>query len=457
MADANAYEQYQLELINQERAANGAQPLAFDRLLANAADAHSQWMIAADVFSHTGLGDSTVTQRIQAAGYSLTGGWSNGENIAWASLRGAPGYEDEVLLLHQNLMNSPGHRANLLNDGFRQVGLGFEIGEYQGYQAAFITQDFARSGAASYLTGVAFDDRDGDRFYDVGEGLGGLTVTVAGAGGTFSTTTVSAGGYNLALPSGTYTVTFSGGGFASSSQQVTVAGRNMKVDLVDPVTGGSTPPAGGVAGTTGPDQLVGGAGADTLSGGLGDDTIAGGAGTSYLRGDEGDDQITGGGDFDDINGNMGDDTASGGEGGDWVVGGKDQDLLSGDGGNDIVYGNLGNDTCDGGIGNDTVRGGQNEDILTGGAGDDWLSGDRGSDTITGGAGADIFHSSSGAGLDRVTDFSRAQGDRVMLDAGTSYSVSQSGADVVVDMGGGDRVVLVGVSMASLTDGWIFAG
>ena len=41
--------------------------------------------------------------------------------------------------------------------------------------------------------------------------------------------------------------------------------------------------------------------------------------------------------------------------------------------------------------------------------------------------------------------------------GDGVGVSQSGSDVVVDMGGGDRVVLVGVSMASLTDGWIFVG
>ena len=41
-----------------------------------------------------------------------------------------------------------------------------------------------------FLTGVAFDDRDGDRFYDVGEGLGGLTLTaVSSTGATYTTTT----------------------------------------------------------------------------------------------------------------------------------------------------------------------------------------------------------------------------------------------------------------------------
>ena len=177
----------------------------------------------------------------------------------------------------------------------------------------------------------------------------------------------------------------------------------------------------------------------------------------YLRGEEGNDQLFGGVGFDDLNGNQGDDTASGGPGDDWVVGGKDQDVLRGDDGADIVFGNLGDDTSDGGAGNDLVRGGQGNDVLTGGAGDDFMSGDRGGDTLTGGGGADIFNSFGDAGLDLVLDFNRAEGDRVRLDPGSTYSVSQKGADTVVDIGGGARVVLVGVSLSSLGGDWIFVG
>jgi len=182
-----------------------------------------------------------------------------------------------------------------------------------------------------------------------------------------------------------------------------------------------------------------------------------GDGLDYLRGEEGDDRIYGGFGFDDVHGNQGNDTVSGGHDGDWVVGGKDNDLLTGDDGHDVVYGNLGNDTCDGGTGSDVVRGGQANDILTGGTGDDFLSGDLGEDTLTGGAGADIFNSFGAAGLDRVADFSRAEGDRVRLDPGSTYTVSQQGADTVVAVAGGATLVLVGVSMASLTGDWIFIG
>ena len=196
---------------------------------------------------------------------------------------------------------------------------------------------------------------------------------------------------------------------------------------------------------------------ETVQGGAGDDTIAAAGGANYLRGNAGDDAITGGSGFDDINGNMGADTLHGGAGDDWVVGGKDNDVQFGDDGNDVVWGNLGNDTLDGGAGNDQVRGGQGDDSISGGAGNDYISGDRGADTETGGPGADMFHSFSGAGIDKVLDFNAAEGDRVMLDPGTTYTTSQVGADTVVDMGNGDQVILVGVQLSSLPNGWIFTG
>ena len=182
-----------------------------------------------------------------------------------------------------------------------------------------------------------------------------------------------------------------------------------------------------------------------------------GDGTDYLRGEEGDDVIHGGFGFDDVHGNMGNDTVSGGQAGDWVVGGKDNDRLSGDDGDDIVFGNLGVDTCDGGTGADLVRGGQGDDLLAGGAGNDFLSGDLGEDTISGGGGADIFNSFGAAGTDRVTDFNRAEGDRVRLEPGSTYTASQQGADTVVEIAGGGRVVLVGVTLSALDANWIFVG
>jgi hypothetical protein len=212
---------------------------------------------------------------------------------------------------------------------------------------------------------------------------------------------------------------------------------------------------GTLEGRGGADALVGGEGADTLMGGAGNDLIVGKGGRSYLRGDEGDDYLVGGPDFDDLNGNMGADTCISGGGDDWVVGGKDNDSLVGSAGQNLVYGNLGADTLDGGAGNDIVRGGQDNDVLTGGAGDDFISGDKGDDTMSGGGGADLFHTFGETGVDRVLDFSLAEGDRVQLDPGTPFTVSQVGADTVIAMAGGGQMILVGVQMSTLTGAWIF--
>jgi Ca2+-binding RTX toxin-like protein len=195
-------------------------------------------------------------------------------------------------------------------------------------------------------------------------------------------------------------------------------------------------------------DIVFGTGADIFKGW--------GTQSGQVSGGEGNDLLWGGPGFDNFIGNQGNDTIMGGAGGDdWLVGGKDNDLINGSAGNSILYGNIGNDTLIGGDGNELIRGGQDNDTLSGGAGKDWLSGDKGDDTISGGAGADVFHSSSGVGMDRVTDFHADEGDRVQLDADTSYTLRQAGADTVIDMGNGDQMVLQNVQFASLNEGWIF--
>jgi len=354
MAQPSTYEQYLLELINAERAKVGAQPLAFDGDLNEATEGHSQWMIGTDTFSHTGSGGSSAGQRMTAAGYAFTGSWAWGENIAWATTRSPTGFQDEVLLLHTNLMNSSGHRANILNDTYREVGLGFEVGDYGGRESAFLTEDFARSGSSVFLTGVAFDDMDGDRFYDVGEGLGGLTLTaVSSTGATYTTTTYGSGGYDLVLPPATYTVTFSGAGIETTSMQTTVGSKNVKLDLIDPATsGGSQPPPSEPPPPS--DVIAGTASGETLNGTAGADTIQGLGGDDRLYGQSGNDRLEGGT------------------------------------GRDYLYGSTGDDTLLGGDGNDRLHGGAGRDILTGGANQDSF----------------VFDTSLGASnIDKITDFS----------------------------------------------------
>jgi Ca2+-binding RTX toxin-like protein len=147
------------------------------------------------------------------------------------------------------------------------------------------------------------------------------------------------------------------------------------------------------------------------------------------------------------------DVINGGALADVINGFTGADSANGAAGLDIMNGNQGDDSLNGGDGDDIVRGGQGNDVVMGGTGNDFISGDRGSDTLTGGTGADLFHTFVGAGLDRVTDFNRAEGDHVLV-LGHTYAVSQVGADTVIDLGSGDQMILVGVQQTSLTGDWI---
>lgn len=196
-----------------------------------------------------------------------------------------------------------------------------------------------------------------------------------------------------------------------------------------------------------PDTVQGGDGADTITG----DTMA----AKRLLGGAGDDVITSQGASDTINGNTGADTIHGGAGRDVISGGKDNDILFADTGSDTVNGNLGADTIHGGDGDCVLRGGADNDVVIGGAGNDQIWGDRGVNSATGGAGGDTFHISAGAGVTLVTDFHPFEGDRVRIDDGAHYVATQSGADVLVDLGGGSQVILQNTDLGSLQPGWIF--
>jgi len=203
-------------------------------------------------------------------------------------------------------------------------------------------------------------------------------------------------------------------------------------------------------------SISGGGGADSLAGGAGDDRLLGDGGSNTLFGGDGNDSITGGGDaFNKVNGNQGQDWIIGRSSiGDWLLGGQGNDRIdaTASSGHNICNGNLGNDTLIGGSGGDTLRGGQGDDIIVGGAGSDWITGDLGVNTVTGGAGADTFHAT--AGTEIVTDFSASQHDRVQVDPGVVYQLSQADADVHVDLSNGGHVILRNIQLAGLTTGWL---
>jgi Ca2+-binding RTX toxin-like protein len=199
----------------------------------------------------------------------------------------------------------------------------------------------------------------------------------------------------------------------------------------------------------GSDQIWGAPSGDRISSLAGSDTIIALDGADTIWGGDGDD---------DMNGNQGADVIFGEAGGDRLHGGKDNDTIWGGEGDDpYLNGNLGNDYLLGEAGADTVYGGQGADTLLGGAGDDRLSGDLGDDLMTGGAGADRFVLRSNGGLNVVTDFNAAEGDRVVLAPGAAYVASQVNGFLSYELGDGSRIVLLGVSDISQASSWLAFG
>lgn len=149
-ATASDLERYMLDLVNEERTSRGLDALVLDQVLNASADAHSLWMLENNVFSHTGVAGSTPTQRMTAEGFDLSGSWRTAENIAAQSERGVEGLFDDVYDLHVALMNSPGHRENILMPELEVVGIGIQTGAYTydsgTYYSVMVTQNFAMTG-----------------------------------------------------------------------------------------------------------------------------------------------------------------------------------------------------------------------------------------------------------------------------------------------------------------------
>ncbi|MGW2860595.1 sigma-70 family RNA polymerase sigma factor [Streptomyces sp. NPDC001205] len=116
-----------LALVNSERAKAGCSALTTNSQLYSAALKHSENMAAQNFFDHTDPSGAGPGERITAAGYQ----WSTyGENIA----RG----QADAAAVMDSWMHSPGHRANILNCAFKEIG----IGVHYGSGGPWWTQDF---------------------------------------------------------------------------------------------------------------------------------------------------------------------------------------------------------------------------------------------------------------------------------------------------------------------------
>lgn len=211
------------------------QPLASNLFLTDAARVHSQWMIDNDIFSHDGANGNSPTDRMRTAGYVFSGAWGNGENIAWSGTSAKTiNLTQAVIDHHEGLFKSPGHRENILGTNYREVGAGHKTGDFimsgTHWNSSLLTEDFAYLDNGTYfLTGVIYNDANNNKFYDVGEGLDGITITTNGK----SYPVYSTGAYTIPLSNGTYDVVISGTALGSEvNYRVTINKANVKLDVI---------------------------------------------------------------------------------------------------------------------------------------------------------------------------------------------------------------------------------
>lgn len=122
-----ALEAEMLVLVNRERVKEGLKPLVADPELSQVARAHSRDMFARGYFAHETPEGRDPFDRMKSANVSFL---AAGENLALAQT---------LEIAHNNLMNSPGHRANILNPAFGRLGIGILDG---GFYGLMISQEF---------------------------------------------------------------------------------------------------------------------------------------------------------------------------------------------------------------------------------------------------------------------------------------------------------------------------
>jgi uncharacterized protein YkwD len=290
-------QQYMLELINRARAnggaeairlglsglqegppsingeifviANTAQPLSFNPQLINCAQSRAQFLNDNDQFfsgqnPHT-FGGTTPEQRINAAGYAMnlsteyngpttaSGFFPGPENVAENVSSGSGPFTGAkliatILMQHNDLFTDQtvpgrGHRMSTMLTYWREIGIGSSAGSDNGqgntWDSLYTVQNFGKLvNSTPFITGVIYNDANGNGFYDPGEGIAGVRIDVAGS--NFFAVSSASGGYSVPVPGdGSYNVTFSGGGQPTTQRTVTVANSlNAKADLVASVAPG---------------------------------------------------------------------------------------------------------------------------------------------------------------------------------------------------------------------------
>jgi Ca2+-binding RTX toxin-like protein len=349
-------------------------------------------------------------------------------------------------------------------------GDGFDLVRYDGSAQRVVVDLTANKGAGGYAEGDTYTATEGV----VGSAFNDLLFGNAGKDLLYG----QSGDDILSGEQGSDTLDGGDGGdhlYGGAGADVLIGGAGYDLARYDYASSAITVDLarGGFSGEAFGDQLstieglVGSAFGDALTGDGGDNTLYGQAGDDVLRGKAGADLLDGG---------LGNDHLYGGAGADLIDGGQGFDFARFDGGADgAVIVDLKNGlTAEGdrlvsieglvaGDAGDILYGDDGDNVIYALGGADRIVGGGGADRLYGGSGADVFAFDSRSGADVIFDFeiggaghdlfavqTNVNGSGI-VDYATLVAHATSTADgVVVDLGGGNTVVVAGLHVADLS-------
>ena len=259
----------QVELQSQWDLLVATDPLAWADELEDAAKSHTDLMIQFDQQSHNLPGEPSLGDRITNAGYSWSTAAENIFAFSTSVLHGHAGFaidwgDDDNNSTNgygTGIQSPPGHRNNIINSNFREIGIDItpEDNPSSSVGPLVITQNFGNRSSINgkgYLIGTAYRDIDNDTFYDPGEGLDNVVITITGTGGTSFSQTLGSGdfspgtgAYQSLLNPGTYQVVSSQNGNQLSSSNITInANENLLLDLKQAGPANPSPGQGAIVG-----------------------------------------------------------------------------------------------------------------------------------------------------------------------------------------------------------------
>lgn len=215
-----------------------APPLAWNEAVYDAAHVHTQAMIAHDDQKHEFPDEGDTGERLHDARYSWRRWAENIYAYPRSILEAHAGFVIDWGEGPHGIQDPPVHRNNLISPKYVHIGIAItEVnpGATRNVGPLVVTQDLTAPLIAgdAYVVGAVFQQWNDSPYYVNGLGYGGVTVVFEGTAGRFETTSMSAGGYQLALPPGTYRGTASGGRLPATlvSQEFVMGTQNVAIDF----------------------------------------------------------------------------------------------------------------------------------------------------------------------------------------------------------------------------------